>query len=344
MNNYAKLEFETGAQGNEAGAGGGVFATPFYLPATEIGIAPNPQPLSRADEIRGIEGLPVLASNEYEPDGSVSMRAYGRYIGALLFLLFGDVTTTAGGVGVTDPDGANVPVGANLHVFKKKTGSRPATAQLTRQFNAARWLRARGVSLSSLALSLDEDGVKAEGNLMANYVSRLTVDPVDVVAQDALSILPFRRRNVVVTVGDSGTVDLQSIECTMEQSLQYNRDMGSRTGWPTDTERENSPEGFLRLTGSLTRRDFDPADWDVLISTGIFSLSIAAISEQNIGATAKPYGLWITTASCQFTGGGPEGLKNQPRHESSYDWQAGATGPGVDDFTVTVVNDVTAYK
>jgi hypothetical protein len=54
--------------------------------------------------------------------------------------------------------------------------------------------------------------------------------------------------------------------------------------------------------------------------------------------------MWIETDGAQFTGGGPETLKQQARHEASYDWQAGASAAGETDFTATIVNDVASYK
>lgn len=341
---YAMLEYETSAQGSESNPSPTLLATPkFFLPSIEVGMAPKPAPLDRSNELRNIDGNVTLAQNEYNPDGNFNLRAYTSYMGALLMLLFGDVTTTPGGVGVTDPDAGNPPATTFKHVFKKKPGALPLTARLTLGY-ATKWIRCHGTSVNSIGFTLDDDGVKADGSLMSNYVQRLTVDPAAVVTQDAFSILPFRRRNVQLTVSDGGTVNVDSVGFTMEQALEYARTMGSRSGWPTATERANSSDGFLRLSGTFKRRDFDSADWDALIAATTFSLKVAMKSEQNILATSYPYSMWVEAPKSQFTDGGPESLKQQARHESDYDWRAGSDTSGTDDFTVTIVNDVAAYK
>lgn len=339
---YAKLEFEA-TPGSESNPAPVLFATPFFLPAIECGFTPVPNTLDRSDEQRGVDGAMTRAQNEYAPEGGANIRGYAKYLGAILMLLFGDVTTTVGDGIITDPDMATIPAGAFKHVFKKKPGAIPKTARFTLGY-ATKWIRAHGASCNSLAFTLEDDGMKSEAGMMANYIQRLSVDPAAVPAYEDFAVLPFRRRNVVVTVGDGGTVNLDTIQYTMEQTLEYVRDLGSRSGWPSDTERANSPEGFLRLTGSLTRRDLDAADWDALIAATTFALLVSAKSEQMIPTTGYPYSMWTSAPQAQFISGGPERLKNQARHESSYDWVAGTDAAGVDDFTVTLVNDVPAYK
>lgn len=340
---YSKLEFETNGQGTEHNLTPTLFATPFYLPSIECGFLPGPQPLDRSDEQRGVDGRMTVAENEYEPDGGANMRAYTKYMGAFLMLLFGDVTTTVGDGVIMDPDGNTIDAGAYLHVFKKKSGALPKTARLTLAY-ATKWVRAHGVAAASAAWSLDDDGVKLDMTLMANYLQRLSSDPANAPAYEDFAVLPFRRRNVLVDLADGGSTKLDSIDMTMEQSLQYVRDLGSRSGWPGATERENSPDGFLRLTGSLTRRDFDVADWDTLITAGTFALTTSFVSEQEIPTTSYPYSCWIEAPKAQFVSGGPERLKNQARHQADYDWVAGTDEAGVSDFTVSLVNDVAAYK
>lgn len=341
---YAKLQIEKpGKAGNESDAGE-VYAPEFYLPATEVGFVPNPDMLDRSDEISGVEGKRTGAANDYAPTGSIVTRAYTRYLGALLFILFGEVATTEGDGGeVKDPDEVAIPAGVFRHVFSKKSGATPLSGRLTTAY-FDKWILARGLTIGSLAFALAEDGVKATATTMANYLNRLTVDPEDTVEGDPFSVLPFRRRNVTVTTPSlEATALLNSIDFTMEQTLEAVRPMGIATGWPQATDRANKPEGFLRLSGSLTRRDFDPVDWDALIAASIFGLSFHFESEQNVGETEYPYSMWVETDGAQYTGGGPETLKQQARHESNYDWMAGAQEAGKDDFSVTLVNDVASY-
>lgn len=342
---YAQIEVEkkVGSEKVE----GEVGTAKFFLPSTEVGFLANPALLDRSDELRNIDGRVTGAKNDYAPTGSVITRGYANYLGVLLYLLFGEVTTVEGdGVAVKDPSEVAIPKKAWKHTFTKKTGATPRSARVTLAY-FDKWVRARGVTVSSLAFALAEDGVKATGQLMSNYLSRLTVDPAVEPKPDALAILPFRRRNVEVTHPSlSATALLNSIDFSMEQSLEAVRTMGSMSGWPQATERANSPEGFLRLQGSLSRRDFDAADWDALIEAAVFSIIFKMQSEQPIvgveGGT-YPYGLWVSTEGAQFTGGGPESLKQQARHEANFDWQAGASESGKADFTAVLVNGTKSY-
>lgn len=326
---------------------GEVGTTKFFLPATEMGFAPNPALLDRSDEIRAVDGRVIGAKNDYAPTGSSVMRGYATYLGVLLYMLFGEVTSVEGnGTSVKDPSETAVPKKAWMHTFTKKSGSVPRTARATLAYYD-KWIRARGVSCNSMSFALADDGVKITSALMANFLSRLTVDPAEEPKGDALTVLPFRRRNVEVTTPSlAATALLNSIDFSMEQSLEAVRTMGSMSGWPQATERANSPEGFLRLQGSLSRRDFDPVDWDALIEAAVFSIVFKFQSEQPIpeveGGT-YPYGLWVTANGAQFSGGGPETLKQQARHEATYDWQCGATESGKADFTCVLVNGTKSY-
>lgn len=343
---YAKLELET-TEGNENTAS--VVATKdWFLPAEEIGFAPTPTLLDRSDEIQQIDGRIIGSQNDFNPSGAANMRAYTRYMGFLMLLLFGEVTTTEpNGTTDKDPNEVVLPKKIFKHVFKKKAGSAPKTCKATLAY-FDKWLEARGVSVASMAFSLADDGVKANASLMANFLKRLTVDPADTVSNtDALSVLPFRRRNLkVTTTGLAATKLLDSVDFSLEQSLEPVHPLGVASGWPQATERQNNTDGFLHFQGSLQRRDFDVVDWDALIAASIFSLQFMFASEQNIPGSeggTYPYSMFVETPSAQFTGGGPENLKQQARHESSYDWQAGSSSAGTADVTVTIFNDVKSY-
>lgn len=357
MPRHAKLEIETNAQGTEAN-NQAVFGTPFFLPAIEVGMQPAPSPLNRDDEQRGIDGALELAPNEYAPEGSINIRNYVNTLGAILYVQIGDVTTTPGDGVITDPDGNTIPSGAYRHVFSKKPGVTPRSARLTTNYGAT-FFEARGVTVPQLGLTIEEDGVKAAATLMANYMRRLAADPGDgdPTDYDAFAILPMRRRNVKLTWG-IGSALMESVELTLEQSLEYVRDLGSATGWPSATERANSPEGFLRLTGSITRRQLDNADWDALVESDSFAVECSMISEQDIAGTGGsgsgsgsgsggggyPYGMWIEAPKAQYASGDLETLKNQARHQYQLDWRASYDDVTGKEFTVTVVNDVPAYK
>jgi hypothetical protein len=343
---YAKLELES-AQGNELVASTVTATKKWFVPAEEIGFAPNPNLLDRSDEIRQFDGRVVQAQNGYAPTGSVNLRAYTRYLGFLLLLLFGEVTTVEGdGTTKKDPLEALIPKKAWMHTFKKKAGSTPLTAKATLAYYD-KWIEARSLSVGSMAFSLADDGVKAAVTTMANYLKRITADPADTPEGEAFSVLPFRRRNLKVeTPSLAATKLLDSIDFSLEQSLEPVLPLGLATGWPQATERQNNPDGFLKLSGSMSRRDFDPVDWDALISAAVFGLKFIFESEQLIPGTetgTHPYAMYVITNGAQFTGGGPENLKQQARHEANYDWQAGSSESAKSDVEVVVVNDVKSY-
>lgn len=342
MARYAQLKLED-SPGNESVTPTYLLpATAWYLPAEEVLLNPNHAPLNRNDEQRGVDARLPVAQNEYAPTGQIVMRHYPNYIGAILMLLFGDVATTTGNGIITDPDMATIPTGAWKHVFVKAAGPAPKTATITNAYGSS-WLRARGVTAESMAFALAADGIKATAALLANYMARLTSDPGLVPSYDPFSILPFRRRNVTLTWGE-GTANIESIAFTLAQHLEPVRDMGIATGFPTDTERVNAPDGFLGLTGSMTRRDFDNADFDALLNSGQFNVKIKMTSEQNIGATTYPYSMWVECPAAQFMAGTLEALKNQPRHEISLDWHAAYSFVDSFDFRVTLINSTPAYK
>lgn len=342
MPRHLKWEIED-EQGNE-NTDASVFATPFYMPVLEAGLNPGVQPLDRSDENRGVDGQQQLAENEYEPEGALNLRNYMHEAAALLAVQFGEVTTTAGDGVITDPDGATIPVGAHRHVFSKLSGIRPASAKITSHYGSS-YFEARGVTVPETAFSLDDDGVKLNATLMANYLERLTSAPSggDPSDYEAFTVLPMRRRNVVVNWG-VGSQNIDTIDFSLAQSLEYVRDLGSATGWPSDTERANSSEGFLRLGGSLTRRQIDNADWDALIAATAFAVTISMVSEQDIGATSYPYSMWVEAPAVQFASGNKEALKNQARHQAEFDWVAGYDETAETDFTVTIVNGTSAYS
>ena len=341
MTRYARLDFENsqGAASTTAGLG----ATPFYLPSTEIVLNPKPAPLDRSDELRGIDGLLQLAQNEYSPDGSIEVRGYADILGALFKILFGSVVSTAGDGIITDPSGTVIPTGATRHVFSKLASSTPLSAMLT-QCYGSQFIQARGVTLKDMAFTVQEDGVKAKSSLMANYMNRLA-DPGYTPAYEAFSILPWRRRNARIQTG-IGTALVDNFEFTFAQDLEYVRDMGdaASSGFPSRTERANSVQGFLALTGKFTRRDLDAADWDALIAATALDILITMTSEQLIGATTYPYSLFVQTGSAQMTDGDLEGQKNQPRHQQELTWQAGYNEVDTYDFKVTLVNGQANYN
>jgi hypothetical protein len=270
------------------------------------------------------------------------MRTYVNYIGAILMLLFDTCTTTAGNGVITDPDAATIPTGAYRHVFTKgsSVSGTPKSARVTSSYGTE-FFTSRGVTCSELAFALGAEGIIATATLLANYMERIA-DPSITPAYDAFSILPFRRRNTTLSWG-VGAAITEDVSFSMAQALEAFRSLQIASGWPTSTERANSPEGFLRLTGDITRRAVDDSDWDALIAATGFAVTVKMASEQNIGATAYPYSMWVQAPLCQYADGSIEALKNQPRHQQTLSWRAAYSESDTYDFKVTLVNGVAAY-
>lgn len=95
--------------------GANTAATPYristdkvFFPARSARISPATQHLDRADELRGILGAPARLTEAYQPDGSISVRAYARLLTWLLELAGFAGTATPGGATVTGPESTTV--------------------------------------------------------------------------------------------------------------------------------------------------------------------------------------------------------------------------------------------
>lgn len=80
----------------------------LYPPSRTARIAPSPAHLSRADEMRGIQGEVPRLIETYEPAGVLTTRAYGDLMTWLLALAGFDYVYTPGGALVTDPNATTV--------------------------------------------------------------------------------------------------------------------------------------------------------------------------------------------------------------------------------------------
>lgn len=84
----------------------------LYPPSRTARVAPSPQLLSRADELRGLKGEVPRLADTYEPVGVLTTRAYGDLLPHLLALAGFDGTATAGGALISDGYASTV-VGVN---------------------------------------------------------------------------------------------------------------------------------------------------------------------------------------------------------------------------------------
>jgi hypothetical protein len=83
-----------------------------YLPSQSVKIAPGVNPMSRADELRGIPGEVARLKDDFQPTGKLSVRAYGDILPFLLALSGFSGVVTPGGSTITDPNTTTVS-GAN---------------------------------------------------------------------------------------------------------------------------------------------------------------------------------------------------------------------------------------
>lgn len=75
----------------------------LYPPSRTARISPSPTPMSRADELRGLQGEVARLADTYDPAGVITTRAYGDLLPYLLALSGFDGVVTAGGATTTGP-------------------------------------------------------------------------------------------------------------------------------------------------------------------------------------------------------------------------------------------------
>lgn len=73
-----------------------VSSVKLHMPIRSAGIRPNPAPMDRSDELRGLLGAPPLLRDSFAPDGTINERAYFKDIVWLLALAGFDYTVTQG--------------------------------------------------------------------------------------------------------------------------------------------------------------------------------------------------------------------------------------------------------
>lgn len=100
---------------------GAVTTTPYrlssgnvlWLPGQSARLSPNTQLLDRSDEMRGIEGGVPQLLDGYDPDGAISIRAYGNALTWLLNAVGLTGTHTAGGAAIADGFATTTVTGVN---------------------------------------------------------------------------------------------------------------------------------------------------------------------------------------------------------------------------------------
>lgn len=356
-----------------------------WMPVTSSQLTLGPAPLSRADEVRNIEGQVPDVPDMYAPAGALAVRGYFNQIPFLLPLAGWIGVPTAGGAGVTSPDTAKtigshssgattlnldpsqapdgfpardfpasgqvlvsgmtvtytgktgttltgcsgvsgsiaagstvqglIPSGVTRWVFTKRSALLAQTAQLRQVYgDEGEYLRGQGYALSQL--SMDATGALS-GTWLGLVLERLASDPALTPAFDVSAILPARRRDLHLSwLGGGATISDFSFQIASPLEA-----VATFTGQPYPDRMEYGADR-VAVTGSAPKRQLSTVDWDAIANATAFAAKARWKSDETIGVTGYPYGMWLEMPACQPTGGDPAGLTNARRFDQGFDWAA----------------------
>lgn len=312
-----------------------------YPAARSARIAPTPQQLSRADELRGILGEVPRLIDGFQPVGILTELAYPADLTWLFALAGWTGTATPGNGVITDPDAHTVPTGATRWVFTKRNATDAQAAQV--KLNYARenvLLEGHGFGVSGMSLSAAGE---VSADLMGLFIRRLAADTSTVPAVSSQAIHPFRRGNLYVSAlaGGGGLADWSvQIANPIERINSLSLDPPSQ--WPDALQ---FADGQVVLTGSIPKRLLTATDYDALIAATTFAMTARWKSEVNIGATSYPYTLWIEMPAAQYLAGEPDELVgSRRRHGLTLDFFSGWDESAGHDGKITLVNAVTSIN
>lgn len=308
-----------------------------YMPAQGVRLDPAPSFLSRADEVRGIEGALAELIDGYAPAGQIRER---MYLNDLVFLLqcagLTDTITPGDGI-ITDPDGATIPATAYRHVFAKRGGITAQTLQLILSyFDEGVFLKGQGFGVSNLALN-------AAGEMTADLMGLVVAnvaDPSLTASYDAGTIVPLRRGDLTLTwLGSTGVTDDFSLAIT--NPLVARRTLGLTTpSYFPDVMEHGDERVYLR--GTMPKATLADADVNALLAGTTFSATAKWKSPKVIAATVYVYSMWIQMPSCQYVGGSFDEIANRRRFGGSFDFFAAYDEGQAYDFKITICNAVAA--
>jgi hypothetical protein len=328
---------------NAEGGANKVSTVVFDLPVTEAGFQPEPTLLDLADEIRGYPGYPQhQGAAEYALAGNFKVNLRPGSMAMLLALAAGGVTTTpgVGGAGCLDPDSVQIPVGGYRHVASWAVGDTPQTCEVNYSPPAGLFYKATGVGIQSIDFGIENGVWKTTCDLAALYWS-IIADPVITPAPESVS--PFIHGDMVLTwLG--GTAVTKDFSFKIENKLVTDRQFTVRSKFP-DRIRIDSP--FQELTGSIPKEAMDATDWDALVNGTPFSAKIKLEHSTDfcpVGSPTYPYQMWIEMPACQYVKGSIDAIKNDRRHEASFDWAARYDTGTSKWATITVVNQIPAIS
>lgn len=310
-----------------------------YFPVRSVRMSPVPQFIDRSDEVRAIDGGPPQLVNAYEPDGNISIRAYGD---DLTFLLnaagFTGVHTAGDGV-ITDPGGDVIPAGVHRWVFTKRQGFIAKTLQAILAYvDHDVFFKGQGFGLSTLNMNADGE---VTADMVGIVLAMLGADPELVPAYPAFDIPFFRRGDAQLEwLTDSGVVD--DFSFAISNPLVRNRGFGVRSYFPNNL---NHGDERVRVTGTVPMYTLAEADMSALIDGETFSAVASWEAPGQIGVTGYPYKLFVEMPKCQYIGGqGADDLANRRRHGGTFDWWAAWDESVGFDVKITVMGTLAAIE
>lgn len=287
-----------------------VSSTSVYLPIQEGGITPNPQGIDRGDEARNIPGVIPDLLDTYEPEGGIRVRGYPNALTWLLSLAGFVGAHTAGAAGIPDPDGNTVPAGANLWSFTPRTGRTAKTAQIICGYTEDNvFLRGQGYDISSLGWGVNEGEFAAD---LLGLVCLPVSNPGLTPSYDTQAIPHFRRADFQIESFLAGTGESDNFTVAINNPLERRDSFGAtvRSYFP---DRMFHGDAWPLVSWTNPKYLLDADDIAALMAMSTVTTKVKWISDRLIGATAKPYGLWLEGLS-QITGGEIDRMGNRRRH------------------------------
>jgi hypothetical protein len=318
-----------------------------FFPIQSFAPKLGPDPLTREDELRGIDQPIAAIPGEYNPEFEYESRVYPDLTGFFLRLTLGNPTTTTGNGVITDPAGTVIPTGAYRHVWTSPFG--PAgTTPLTAQFDVAyvdqgQFFITRGAAVKSVVFENPEgasgSNVKIDGPIV--YLNG-NADPSLTASYEAATIQPFRRGNLSIPTWLSGTATHDNVSLTIERAIEPVRSLGVASKWPTTVEYSQEPISTV-FTGTLEQRFVDTQDWVALRDLTGFAAQIRWISDSII-ASSYPYKLFVEFSNCQYVEGEPEPLANKRRLGQTFNFRGTSADGTTAANTVSLINATANYN
>lgn len=231
-------------------------------------------------------------------------------------------TTTAGAVGSnTDSLGRGATAGVyiwELEARNSALGARRRNEAFTFSMDVGydeQEVFGDGLAVNQLSVST-EGGVSAD--LVGLYVQRYLASPGVTPSYDSEAIRPVLFSDLRTTwLSGGGPVSGFSWQVTHPHEVID--DAGRVAGHPGRIYLN----GITMLSGSLDSGEFDPQDWDNMISAGTFPLTADYVVPSVIAATGCPYRATVYAPACQIGAeGGPEALTQKLRHGATWPWMA----------------------